>query len=215
MPSGAVPEESYNLYCYTLVPGIKLEDDVVLNSKWNGMGVGQVTGLDAPSEYTKGENHILEANYTLPSDMPNITVNGKSYVYAAPESGNENTKGYYTIEWIRLIRENGANAGNNNVNPIVAASTPTFHLDGQIFIKEDDFYNVTFRIKNPGSDVFVIQEKYSQLVKSGYNESQLEQPGTSEVTYEGETYAFDGWYLDEACTTKADFNGTITEDRNY
>ena len=211
----AVPGESYNLYCYTLVPGIKLEDDVVLNSKWNGMGVGQVTGLGAPSQCIKGKNYISEAGYTLPEGMPDITVNGKSYAYAAPGSVNENTKGYYTIEWIRLIREDGANAGNNNYIEEVPASTPTFHLDGQIFINEADLYNVTFRIKNPGSDVFVIQEKYSQLVKSGYNENQLKQPDTSEVTYEEEAYVFDGWYLDEACTIKADFDGTITEDKNY
>ena len=106
-------------------------------------------------------------------------------------------------------------SGNNNYIEEVPASTPTFHLDGQIFINEADLYNVTFRIKNPGSDVFVIQEKYSQLVKSGYNENQLKQPDTSEVTYEEEAYVFDGWYLDEACTIKADFDGTITEDKNY
>ena len=130
----AVPGESYNLYCYTLVPGIKLEDDVVLNSKWNGMGVGQVTGLGAPSQCEKRENYISKASYTLPTGMPDITVNETSYKYAAPGSGNENTKGYYTIEWIRLIREDGANAGNNNYIEEVAASIPTFHLDGQIFI---------------------------------------------------------------------------------
>lgn len=208
----AVP---YNLYCYTLVPGMAIGDNVEPNDKWNGMGVGQVTGLGAPSQCTEGINYIRQANYTLPENMPNITVNGKSYAYAAPGSGYENTKGYYTIEWIRLIRSGGANAGNNNYNPEVHWTIPTFHLDGQIFINEVDFYNVTFRIKNPGSDVFVIQTDYSKIVESGYGESLLERPETPDVTYEGETYVFDGWYLDEACTTKANFDGTITESKNY
>lgn len=211
----AVPGESYNLYCYTLVPGMAIGDNVEPNDKWNGMGVGQVTGIGAPSQCTEGINYIWQANYTLPEKMPNITVNGKSYAYAAPRSGYENTKGYYTIEWIRLIRSGGANKGNNNYNPEVDWHTPTFHLDGQIFINEVDLYNVTFRIKNPGSDVFVIQTDYSKIVESGYGEGLLEQPGTPDVTYEGETYVFDGWYLDETCTIKAKFDGTITENKNY
>lgn len=207
---------SYDLYCYTLVPGMSINDNVAVDKMWNGMGVGTVSNVNAPTlSGTSGVNFLEQgASYTLPSQMPDITVNGQSYRYAAPESGNENTKGYYTIEWIRIVAAAGANAGENKYNPVVDGK-PTYHLDGQIFINEENLYNVTFRVKNPDSESFVIQEDYSKIVRSGYSEANLARPGTEDKTYEGETYTFDGWYLDEACTVKANFDGTITENRNY
>lgn len=209
--------KSYTLYCYTLVPGMSINDSKPVDEMWNGMGTGAVSNVNAPTfTGTSGINFLEQgASYTLPSRMPDITVNGRVYKYAAPGSGNETQKGYYTIEWIRIVVAAGANAGNNGVNPSVSENQATYHLDGQIFINEENLYNVTFRVKNPGSESFVIQENYSKIVSSGYSEANLARPGTEDKTYEGETYTFDGWYLDEACTVKANFDGTITENRNY
>lgn len=60
---------------------------------------------------------------------------------------------------------------------------------------------------------------YAQRVNSGYSESELKKPSNAEVpetkTVDGVTYQFDGWYKDEACTQKANFDGTITQNTTY
>lgn len=40
--------EINNLYCYTLIPGMTFNPQVIANAEWNGMGVGEVLGLPAP-----------------------------------------------------------------------------------------------------------------------------------------------------------------------
>ena len=103
------------VYFYTLLPGKTLDDSGNPDSKWNGMGIGNVTGLNSVENYTNGVNVMNQSgvNIQQPSSYPNIIVDGISYVYAAPGSGNENSQGYYTIQWIRLVRSAGANTGNN------------------------------------------------------------------------------------------------------
>ena len=209
-------QKSYDLYFYSLVPGKTIGSTGTPDSIWNGMGKGSLVGLNAPGTYANGVNLYDESlNITYPGNYPNINVAGKTYQYAAPGSGNETKEGYYTLEWIRLVRAEGANAGNNGYNPTVSTNTPTFHMDGQIFINEHNLYNVTFRMKMPGSDSFDIQEGYSILVPSGTSASTLSKPSTQDRTFDGDTYKFDGWYTDEACTQPANFNSKITENTNY
>ena len=56
-------------------------------------------------------------------------------------------------------------------------------------------------------------------MNNGYSESELKKPSSAEVpetkTVDGVTYQFDGWYKDEACTQKANFDGTITQNTTY
>lgn len=103
---------------------------------WNGMGVGKISGLNAPSKYNKGKVLTGQGSITYPSSYPSITVNGIAYRYAATGSENSYKEGYYTIEWFRTVVSGGANAGNNGVNPTVPYETNTFHLDGQITLNE-------------------------------------------------------------------------------
>ena len=218
----AAEETSYDCYYYTLVPGTTL--DAVTGAAgeadrvWNGMGVGRISGVNDPSTYSTG-TLITGETHTEPSSYPDITVTTDegiaTYQYAAPDSGNETKKGYYTVEWIRTVVSGGANAGANNYNPTVNWNTRTFHRDGQIFINAEDLFNVTFYIQEPGEEEFTIQENYSKLVKSGTAESALTKPSTSDKTVDGVVYTFDGWYKDEDCTEEAEFDGTITARTDY
>ncbi|MFR6290801.1 MAG: MBG domain-containing protein, partial [Peptococcaceae bacterium] len=205
----------YALYCYTLVPGMDLNSGAAVDEMWNGMGVGTFSGAGAPSQYENGVNVMGIGTITYPVSYPQITVQGRLYQYAETGSENATKEGYYTIVWIRVVNSDGANAGNNMHNPTVPSGTSTYHLDGQIFINEEDLCDVTFRIKELGSTEYVIQEKYSRIVSSGYEENKLTRPDTDDIVYNGLTYKFDGWYYDEACTRKADFDSTITTDTNY
>ena len=206
---------SYNLYCYTLIPGLQENPGTNPDQVWNGMGVGKISGLNAPSKYNKGKVLTGQGSITYPSSYPSITVNGIAYRYAATGSENSYKEGYYTIEWFRTVVSGGANAGNNGVNPTVPYETNTFHLDGQITLNEKSNYTVSFRVKEPGNSDFTIQSDYSRRVESGYAESALSKPPTDKRVVDGKEYIFDGWYKDKNCTVKADFNGQITGNTDY
>ena len=204
----------YNVYYYTLIPGKDLNSTGNADQIWNGMGVGSVTGVNAPETYPEN-TPISEGNHETPLSYPDIVVDGDSYQYAEEGSENAAKEGYYTIEWIRFIRAKGANSGNNGVNPSVDFNTPTFHRDGQIRINKENWYTIDFRVQEPNSERFTIQENYSKLVKSGTAESSLRQPSMDEKTVDGKRWKFDGWYTDEACTQKTKFQGTITSNQSY
>ena len=206
---------SYKLYCYTLIPGLQEGVSSNPNQVWNGMGVGSISGVNAPSRYSIGKIVTGQGNITYPSSYPDINVSGIAYKYAATGSENAYKEGYYTIEWFRTIVSGGANAGNNGVNPVVPFETNTFHLDGQITLNEKSKYTVTFRVQEPGNSDFTIQSDYSRRVLSGYAERDLNKPPTERKVVNGKEYIFEGWYRDKNCTIKADFNGQITGNTDY
>ena len=206
---------SYKLYCYTLIPGLQEGVSSNPNQVWNGMGVGSISGVNAPSRYSIGKIITGQGNITYPSSYPDINVSGIAYKYAATGSENAYKEGYYTIEWFRTIVSGGANAGNNGVNPVVPFETNTFHLDGQITLNEKSKYTVTFRVQEPGNSDFTIQSDYSRRVVSGYAERDLNKPPTERKVVNGKEYIFEGWYRDKNCTIKADFNGQITGNTDY
>ena len=155
---------------------------------------------------------------------PNITVDGVTYQYARTEE-QESQEGYYTISWMRVIVANGANAGNNGHNETVASGTNTYHLDGVLILNEKNKYTVNFALKDAGETAFSIvePEKYSRRVDEGFEADLLSRPDVADsTTYPSEkiekgiTYTFDGWYKDEACTERVDWEReTITKNTTY
>lgn len=210
-----LPEGSYKVWLYSLLPNMDINADAPADMKWNGMGQAVVSGVNDPSTYEK--NTALSDSYTLsdlPTSYPDIVVDGKtSYEYAAPGSGNENKAGYYTLEWERLVVADGANAGNNGYNEVVGTGTPTFHLDGLIQYNIENRCNVTFKVQMPNSKTFETQTAFN--VAEGTSESKLSAPAMGDKIVNGITYEFDGWYKDQACTTPAKFDGTVDDDVTY
>ena len=203
---------AYYLYCYTLIPGKVADTSEAADKVWNGMGVGSVTGLGAPSK----DNHItgqrLDDGYgssgaliTYPDDYPDITYGGKTYHYAKTAE-QRYQEGYYTITWFRILQAGGANTGNNGHNPVVDDKILTYHLDGQINLNEKDIVTLDFKLKDAGEDNYelVDPETYSRRVSVGTNLGELNptlkvpsEAATKEVG--GFTYDFDGWYDNENC----------------
>ena len=227
VPTTYESSTSYDLYVYTLIPGMTVNSSGSPDSIWNGMGVGTIAGVSNPANIATGnlgytqsqiDQMIASGDIVLGSKKaygPDLTYDGKTYKLATtPEQ--ELLEGYYTVEWIRLVNSPGANTGNNNYNPAVASSRKVYHLDGQVFLNMANRYTVTFRIKEPDGLDFVIQDDYSKIVESGTSESILTKPSpVNEKTVNGITYVFDGWYYDEECTSKCDFTSTIESDTNY
>lgn len=240
----ALPEGTYQLYVYTVVPGKESEMDTgEPNDVWNGMGIGTISGELPPSTYgdqltddvkrvvvhsgNNTINNFIETgkiSVNQPSSpYPSITVDGETYTYATtPEQ--ENQKGYYTIQWIRVAVSGGANTGNNDYNkPGIDSKIPTYHLDGIVILNQENKYTVNFALKDVGSSEFVIQENYSRVVENGFPAGTLTRPEQNDETnyplekyVNGINYKFDGWYKDQNCTIRVDWETeTINQNTTY
>lgn len=132
-------------------------------------------------------------------------------------NGNMPTSYYYRVEWFHLTKEWGAPASDNGYNtPDVSIAYSTYHLDARITFS--DMCNVDFMVKEPNQTEFkqLDMTKYSSAHIKGRPESDIVKPqenGYKTDTFNG--YVFSGWYTDEACTQKAEFNGTIDGDKIY
>lgn len=132
------PKSSYKLYVYTQVLGYSGDyyGNKVENKAWNGMAVGTISNVDAPSKYnkrtsiydtaaidTKLGTEIIVNSGQFPV-IP-IKQNGqyKDYYYESlpkeiqkeivKDPTKADTVGTYTIEWYEVVAVGGANTGKN------------------------------------------------------------------------------------------------------
>lgn len=218
---------TYQLYWYALIPGADSEAYENPDGTWFGLGVSTISGVTNPASLSVGTDitgtgtisHTAWNGYTL---FPDLTWNGVTYKYAEAGSANASKQGYYTISHMRTRVANGANAGNNQYNPVVAYSTHTYHIDHAIVLNEKNFYTVQFAVRYPGETDFSSLGEYAKRVEHGTAESSLTKPSYNTpdefketIVRDGVTYRFDGWYTDESCTTKATFAGSITANTIY
>ena len=216
----ASDSETYKLYHYALIPGKLMDSTESADSRWFGIGVTSISGVSNPS----GLKYGIQSNFTYKQEgvvktlYPDITYNSKTYKYAATGSENADKEGYYTLIPARVMIADGANAGNNSYNP--TASGKTYHQDYTIVMNEKNIYTVTYNVMDPGETTYGVLNDYSQRVDAGTSESRLKQPASKDVPIvktdsEGNKYTFSGWYKDQACTVKANFNGRVTANTNY
>ena len=216
----ASDSETYKLYHYALIPGKLMDSTESADSRWFGIGVTSISGVSNPSglEYGIQSNFTYKQEGVVKTLYPDITYNSKTYKYAATGSENADKEGYYTLIPARVMIANGANAGNNSYNP--TASGKTYHQDYTIVMNEKNIYTVTYNVMDPGETTYGVLNDYSQRVDAGTSESKLKQPASEDVPNvktdsEGNKYTFSGWYIDQACTVKANFNGSVTANTNY
>lgn len=132
------PTSPYNLYVYTQVLGYSgsYYGNKVENKAWNGMAVGTISNVNAPSSYsvrtsiydtaaidTKLGTEIIVNSGQFPV-IP-IKQNGqyKDYYYESlpkeiqkeieKDPTKANNVGTYTIEWYEVVAVGGANTGKN------------------------------------------------------------------------------------------------------
>lgn len=132
------PTSHYNLYVYTQVLGYSgsYYGNKVENKAWNGMAVGTISNVNAPSSYsvrtsiydtaaidTKLGTEIIVNSGQFPV-IP-IKQNGqyKDYYYESlpkeiqkeieKDLTKADTVGTYTIEWYEVVAVGGANTGKN------------------------------------------------------------------------------------------------------
>lgn len=222
-----VANGTYDLYWYALIPGKTMDSGENPDNAWFGLGVSKITGVNSPIIYSSGKvitqyGNISEvANDSSRPLYPDITFEGATYKYAKAGTPEASQQGYYTLEPVRVRVADGANAGNNGYNSTKGSLVKTYHYDHVIVLNEKDWYSVNYKVQYAGESEWVALEDYAQRVKSGFSESELKKPADNSAetpetqTVDGVTYQFDGWYKDEACTQKANFDGTITQTTTY
>lgn len=129
---------SYNLYVYTQVLGYSGDyyGNKAENKAWNGMAVGTISNVDAPSKYNKRTSIYdtaviatkLGTEIIVDSEQfPVIPIKQdgkyKDYYYESlpkeiqkeieKDPTKANTVGTYTIEWYEVVAAGGANTGKN------------------------------------------------------------------------------------------------------
>lgn len=127
-------KDTYNLYVYTQVLGYSGDyyGSKAENKAWNGMAVGTISNVVAPSNYNKRTSIYDTADIDTKlgteiivdsGQFPVILIkqNGqyKDYYYLEKPSSWEsdtakkNYGGTYTIEWYEVVAVGGANTGKN------------------------------------------------------------------------------------------------------
>lgn len=127
-------KDTYNLYVYTRVLGYSGDyyGSKAENKAWNGMAVGTISNVVAPSNYNKRTSIYDTADIDTKlgteiivdsGQFPVIPIkqNGqyKDYYYLEKPSSWEsdtakkNYGGTYTIEWYEVVAVGGANTGKN------------------------------------------------------------------------------------------------------
>lgn len=127
-------KDTYNLYVYTQVLGYSGDyyGSKAENKAWNGMAVGTISNVVAPSNYNKRTSIYDTADIDTKlgteiivdsGQFPVIPIkqNGqyKDYYYLEKpsswesETAKKNYGGTYTIEWYEVVAVGGANTGKN------------------------------------------------------------------------------------------------------
>ena len=129
---------SYNLYVYTQVLGYSGDyyGNKAENKAWNGMAVGTISNVDAPSKYNKRTSIYDTAVIATKLGTEIIVDSGqfpvipikqdgkyKDYYYESlpkeiqkeieKDPTKANTVGTYTIEWYEVVAAGGATTGKN------------------------------------------------------------------------------------------------------
>ena len=201
-------------------------DSVYIQEK---IGSGDILLEPFNEDYWYGWNDLSKKSYTGKALYPKIGMDKMSVVDAAQPGytywdgkSSMPTSSYYRVEWFHLTKELGAPPSDNGYNtPDVSAEYYAYHLDARITFS--DMCNVDFKVKKPNKTEFerLDMTKYSGAYKKNSSESQIVLPEKNTETpydteqYESQGYVFDGWYKDEACTIKAEFDGTIVKDTTY
>ena len=201
-------------YFYALLPGVGVPTGKYNPDEWwYGMGIGSITNVMSAYYYSRGQklNYLLETDNIKYPEFPELTIDNTKYTY----DGTGQRENSYSIVWKAVVVENGANVGKNKYNtPGIAAGTNTYHVDGTIVLNETEYHTVMFKCKYPDSNTFeeVKDSQYSTYrMPKDSPESTLTRPEMGDIT----GYRFEGWYRDEGCTQKAEFDRTVTENVTY
>lgn len=219
-------------YFYFLYPGITNPGtgDDFKPGEWLYAGRGTVelpstNGTDIGTILTGDLGIEIAPTYFVDKT---ITVDGFKYRFDSEGTGEYGT---FSFVWDKAILSSGANNshkwdGESGQNESLT-STPIWHIDGHLVLHNVNYVNINFMLQDIGQSGFSsVQgpdqiDKYPQMVRRGSELSSIHQPSQSAVPStktdsNGVVYNFNGWYIDAACTQKADFStGVLDQDMTW
>lgn len=204
------------------------------DNTWVGLGLAEARGPKLPDssdtepsavnpaqlESFKYPDSIAQkpasSSITIANGYPIITYNGKQYTYAASNSPNTSTDGYYTLTWGDLTGgNNGAEAGANNFYTPESGRN-TYRMDAVVHLI--DTSQLTVKVRQPGNTSFTDLNGYgpkevetSELLSdiiAGIPAAEL--PATKTVN--GINYELK-WYSDQNLNQPLDQNQPVDSDR--
>ena len=205
---GDETESEQDAYFYVLKPESRDNPETQETTNFIYAGQGTITA-PAPINYLGQTFPIARGwEYTAPQYIYEIiTYENNQYQYTESEAGFKDGADYYYIEWYRYASNYGANS-NYPEKPALSSQYPCWHIDGYPVFSGN--YAINFKVKMPGKDMFSLypegQDPYIQYITKGGDVTveSVDEPTPSDTQYNGVSYVFDGWYIDEKCTEKAD-----------
>ena len=215
---------SNTCYFYLLKPTETWNSTTDYTKKWYYAGDGTVNDVKPDSRGANfSTNDLKVISYPdVNNKLPAVTVNSVTYYYVGSDYyKNEVASGksipYFTVRWVERVTSYGYNIDDKPYKP----GELTYHINGVIELHGDDVVNISYKVKEPGStkflDVFVegignANGTSYPMVTEINGKHTVEQPpdGKKTIVFEGDTYLFDGWYTDEACTKKVSPDTVLT-----
>lgn len=196
------PYIKQNIYSYGKLP----------DGTYVGLGQGQASAgplLSVDKAAVQTNYMDFNPDITGPAIYPNITYQGKQYVYADANSAQARQPGYYTISsWDTLKAVQAVEPGANNFYP--ASQTANYRLNGTIHL--NTYNEMTFKVKDVGSQQFTDVQNYAPVKLDTNDPLSSVAPAMPDKTVNGITYTLKGWYTNEALTNAANLNGTMAQD---
>ena len=206
--------ENQDAYFYVLKPEEIDNKVTTATADFDYMGRGTICAPDPKVLYgVKYDIPYDVWSFEPPKDgelkIAQLTLNGVTYQYTSEDTFVSGTDPQFRIEWYRYSSARGATGVNNE--EIVSSNQDCWHIDGYPVFSEN--YAINFEVKMPGSDEFslypVDETPYIQYITKGDDAivaSVVEPTPNDTITENSVKYVFDGWYIDEDCTEKADEN---------
>ena len=202
-------------YFYFVLEGRSNTSTVAKDYMYAGEGTMIVPdGFNSGDRWYDGSNFSI-ADYIVSTPSDEAIRNGIRAAYA-----DYSPDWTYTIDWTTLsVAGSSVDYWYNTFD-----YGKSMHTDGALSINEDTTIGVTYLTQKPDGSVVTNSTSHDKNVAFGLNSTvntdalSFETDGytyDSRVRYNGASYVFDGWYLDQSYTTKAPDSVSLSSSASF
>ena len=202
-------------YFYFVLEGRSNTSTVAKDYMYAGEGTMIVPdGFNSGDRWYDGSNFSI-ADYIVSTPSDEAIRNGIRAAYA-----DYSPDWTYTIDWTTLsVAGSSVDYRYNTFD-----YGKSMHTDGALSINKDTTIGVTYLTQKPDGSVVTNSTSHDKNVAFGLNSTvntdalSFETDGytyDSRVRYNGASYVFDGWYLDQSYTTKAPDSVSLSSSASF
>ena len=202
-------------YFYFVLEGRSNTSTVAKDYMYAGEGTMIIPdGFNSGDRWYDGSNFSI-ADYIVSTPSDEAIRNGIRAAYA-----DYSPDWTYTIDWTTLsVAGSSVDYWYNTFD-----YGKSMHTDGALSINKDTTIGVTYLTQKPDGSVVTNSTSHDKNVAFGLNSTvntdalSFETDGytyDSRVRYNGASYVFDGWYLDQSYTTKAPDSVSLSSSASF